>query len=210
MSFSELQQFRELIAHLNKSAQSDPPWGEFLRRLRKMSRARVVALVLRRPWVDDIGVLFLEGVQRTTEELKSYAQDFGALDPFVDLPDGQPMTLEEWVPLEELRHSEYYQHQMVPTDQVQRLGLDVYSDGEARVLLRAIRGKTDPRFGEEEKRLFSLLTEHLRHLVAMLDLQSQHLVYESTLSRLAMGSILLDGERRVIRCSPLAQHLLQA
>lgn len=208
-----LRSFNELILQLYKGAYSSSPWQEFLAHLRQLTAAQTAVLALRRPFAADLGVAFIDAGRIGEDGRQRFAQDFSALNPFVDLPDGEPMTLAERVPATELQQSEYFRRYMAPTDQTQVLGLDIHRDGEARLFLRAIRGSADAPFSAQDKALFQLLVEHLRELLVMLNrdcqLQSQQLVLEGTLNRLAMGSVLLDAEQRILKCSPVAEHLLQ-
>lgn len=97
-------------------------------------------LALQRPFADDLGVAFIDADPASADSRLRYAQDFSALNPFIGLPNGVPMTTEDRVPAAELWQSEYFRRYMAPNDPAQVLGLDIHRKGEARLFLRVSRG----------------------------------------------------------------------
>nr|MDT0251760.1 hypothetical protein [Endozoicomonas sp.] len=59
--------------------------------------------------------------------LFSYNEHFFALDPFVDLPSGQVVTLDEFIPEDERHQSEYFQQFLAPINVHHILGTDIYT-----------------------------------------------------------------------------------
>lgn len=214
MPIFELEEFNQLVTALYRGPHEHEPWQSFLRQLRETCNAKFSILSLSRPRPNYPGVSFVDGMDFSREDNLLYANEFGALDPFVNLPDGVAATIEEVVPLEILRQSAYYQKFMSPTDTGRFLGVDIYRDGVVRIFLRVARGEAAPAFAHAEKRLFNLLAPHLRELLQWLDRdqarESERALHETVTGRLAMGTVLLDRERRICHCNPIARHLLDA
>lgn len=214
MSDFELEEFNQLVAAIYSGPYEDKPWQTFLQQLREICNAKMSVLSLSRPRPNYPGVTFLDGMDSSQESNLQYANEFGALDPFVNLPDGVAVTIEEVVPLDQLRKTAFYQKFMLPTDCVQFLGIDILHDGVVRILLRVARGEMAPAFTETERQLFNLLVPHLRQLLQWLDRdqrqESERALYETVTSRLAMGTILLDQSRHILHCNPTARHMLSS
>ncbi len=209
-----IEAMSELIVALNDGPLELPPWGSFLDLLRQLSGANGVVLMLRRPEQGDAGICFVNGMDVTPQDQQRYADEFAALDPFVNLPDSVAVTLDDLVPKATLQASEYYQRFMVPAGHLHFLGMDVYQNGQVDVSLRLMGTGSSPTFGVKEKRLLHLLLPHLRQLMRWwhqdLRLESERNVYENTLTRLAMATVFLDRGLRIVHSNPVAQRLLQS
>ena len=120
------------------------PWESALPVLREAFDAQVASLVLRPPAEGDGGVI-LNSLRPAPEgnstagdpelanpgdwELRAYRERFFSLDPFVNLPPGRVITLEDLLPDEELIASDYYQHYLQPVDLFRILGVDTIEPG---------------------------------------------------------------------------------
>ncbi|MBN7796505.1 helix-turn-helix transcriptional regulator [Parahaliea mediterranea] len=207
-----LEQFNELLVALYRGPREDPPWGTFLQGLRELMDARITVLALTRPRPGDPGACFVSGMEvNDTSELQ-YADNYAALDPFLNLPDGKAVTLEEMIPMEELRQTPFYREWLLPSGNVQMLGLDILRDNTAGLLLRASRGERDSRFDEQDRTLFNLLGPHLRELLHLLDQSREQSVerdlYNRIASRLEVGMLMLNHQGAVVHSNPVANHLL--
>ncbi|TXS94120.1 helix-turn-helix transcriptional regulator [Parahaliea maris] len=209
-----LDTYNSLLEALYNGARETSPWTDFLRQLSGLTDARLTVLNLARPQPGDPGVLFMSDDLFDSEHQLQYANDFSALDPFVNLPPGEAITLEEVVPLGELRQTPYYREFMQPSDLVQILGIDVPREHGPGIFLRALRGEGKPAFGDTDRKLFNLLGPHLRQLQSWLDQtrrQGFELgIYDSVASRLELATVLLDREGRILQCNPVARALLSS
>ncbi|HUH38965.1 MAG TPA: helix-turn-helix transcriptional regulator [Spongiibacteraceae bacterium] len=212
MASDELQHFNQLVVALYNGPREASPWQGFLQLLCERLQARLSVITLSRPRPNDPGLTFTGGMQFDSASQLQYANDYAALDPFVNLPDGVAVTLEEMVPLAQLQKTAYYREHLAPVDIVQILGMDIYRGERVGIGLRVARGRGAPAFGAQERALFNLLGPHLRQLLEWLDrdkrYQAERSLYEGITSRLEMGVILLDQQRRIVHCNPVASHLL--
>lgn len=208
-----LAAFGYLLEALHAGQHEAQPWQRFLEQLRKLTEGRLVALGFCRPNPEHPGATFFTGDNLEGMNLQRYAKEYSALDPFVNLPDGIPVTLEEMLPLEELRQTVFYRDFLQPYDVAQVLGLDIHDQGRLALMLRVQRSEHAPRFGDGEKALFRLLEPHLRQVLAAVQRdrqrRSEHNLFESITGHLEMGTILLDRQCRMVYCNPVARHLLQ-
>ncbi|GAB3291370.1 helix-turn-helix transcriptional regulator [Parahaliea aestuarii] len=209
-----LDTYNTLLEALYNGAREDAPWALFLNQLCELTGSRLTVLNLARPRPGDPGVVFIGGADFDREHRLQYANDFSALDPFVNLPDGEAITLSEVLSPEQLRQTAFYREFMQPTDLVQILGIDIPRDGRPALFLRAIRSERAAPFGEQEKALFNLLAPHLRQLQSWLDQTRQQGfelgIYDGIASRLEIATILLDAGGRILHCNPVARALLSS
>ena len=208
----DLAQFNQLVVALYNGPRESSPWEAFLQLLQPLLRARLTVITLSRPRPNHAGLSFIGGMHFDQSSRLRYANDFSELDPFVGLPDGQAVTLDDMVSREELRQSLFYQRNLAPLDSAQVLGVDIYRGASVGMSLRATRSECDPRFAGTEKRIFNLLSPHLRQVLDWLDRDRhrewERSLYDSMAHRLDVGIILLDRELHIVHCNPVARHLL--
>lgn len=207
-----LERFSGLLEALYGGGREASPWQGFLEQLRELTAGRVTVLGFCRPRPEHPGVTFFTGDTFEGMNVRRYAEEYSALDPFVNLPEGVPVTLQDMLPLEELRRTAFYRDFLQPNDAAQILGLDIHRKGRVALLLRVQRSERDPLFGAPEKALFRLLEPHLRQVLWSVErdreLHSEHSLFESITSRLEMGTVLLDRQGQLVYCNPVARHLL--
>jgi len=208
----DLEQFNQLLVALYNGPRENSPWEEFLQLLQQLLQARLTVITLSRPRPNHVGLSFISGMQFDQPSRLRYANDFSDLDPFVGLPDGEAVTLQDMVSMEDLRKSAFYQRNLASIDSAQVLGVDIYRGATVAVGLRATRGEGDQPFADSDKRLFNLLSPHLRQLLEWLDRDRrrewERSLYDTMAHRLEMGIILLDRNLQLVYCNPVARHLL--
>ncbi len=208
----DLEQFNRLVVSLYNGPREEAPWQEFLHLLQQQLQARLTVITLGRPRPNHVGLSFIGGMHFDQSSRLRYANDFSDLDPFVGLPDGQAVTLDDMVSMAELRQSLFYQRNLAPLDSGQVLGVDIYRGATVGIGLRATRAEDAPRFAAAEKRIFNLLSPHLRQMLDWLDRDRrrewERTLYDNMAHRLEVGIVLLDGDLRIVHCNPVARHLL--
>jgi DNA-binding CsgD family transcriptional regulator/PAS domain-containing protein len=187
------------------------PWQGLLARLRDELDALAATLILRPPTPEDPGLLLTEGgAARWTA---SYQERYFVLDPFVDLPLGEVVALDEVVPLAELLASEFYRRFMEPAGVLHVIGFDVREPDGLEARLRISRSGESPAFGERERGVLARLAPHLRRAVRIqarvARTESERDLFAGAIDRLSMGTILLDERGRVLRTNRVADDLLR-
>jgi len=216
------QSYDALIAALYRGSMQRPPWQDFLPLLRKHCQAMVVSLVLRPPSPGDQG-LILNSVMPGTGtpdpgggdqdwQVTAYHERFFAMDPFVHLPPGKVFSLQELVDPEELTRSKYYQAYLKPAGVFHILGADLHLPEGMEARLRLSRAPRAKPFDSSCRSLCQRLLPHLDQALQLhlrlRTVQSERDLYGQAMERLALGSILLDEQGRVVSSNEPASRLL--
>lgn len=209
-----LKRYAALVAALYRGPRQERPWQDFLEELRSIFEPCVTVIGLRLPRPGDPGITFVGGADYSAEEHRIYAEKFKALDPLVDLPDGKVVALDDVIPREELKKTVYYRAFMEPADQAQLMGLDIQVNGRVAVFLRLIRGRAAPDFTEDDREILRLIEPQLRELACWMDTSRTHVreqhLFEQASGSLAIATIILDPELRIVYANRVAEQLLRS
>jgi DNA-binding CsgD family transcriptional regulator/PAS domain-containing protein len=183
----------------------------------------VASLVLRPPSRDDPG-LILNSVRPDADhhqqgladpndwELTAYREEFFSLDPFVNLPTDQVFALQDILPDVELEQSDYYQQYLEPIGLFQILGVDTSEPGGMVARLRFSRKRNEAQFNEGERQFLARITPHLNRAIQIYAIlnrtTTERDVYAGAVSQLAVATIILDEQARVLNANPVAQALV--
>jgi DNA-binding CsgD family transcriptional regulator len=208
-----LPEFSLLLKSLYAGPLEDSPWADFLERICVRMNAMAVTLILEPPSSEGPGYI-LNAAGRLNSGWRTYREQFFASDPFVDLPEGRPVTISEFLPQDEFQASEFNQLFLKPTGVRYILGLDIRTE-ETRMLarLRVSRPEAACDFGPEERETCELLAPHLRQSVEIFArlsrAASERTLYAGTLNQMAVGTIILDGHGRILDKDRIADALLR-
>lgn len=214
-----------LLGALYQGALEPTPWQSFLPCLLDALDAMVVSLTLRPPRAGDSGLILNYLRPYTTAGGHSfskadprdwpstaYREQFFALDPFIDLPPLTVVSLQELIPLAELRESEYYRQFLEPAGILYILGADAREPRGMEARLRVSRAPDDAPFSRDDQRLLERLLPHLARALEinarLARTESERALYEGAVDQLAVGTIILDGHGRVLNSNRVAGELL--
>ncbi|MGI9295639.1 MAG: helix-turn-helix transcriptional regulator [Pseudomonadales bacterium] len=209
-----LTEFSELIAGLYAGAMEESPWATFFEQLRETLSAQTALLILRSPSKADVGLILGSGPPEVLpqEAHNIYSEKMFAVDPFVNLPTGQAVTLEEVIAVNELRASEFYKLTLEPANILYILGVDMQGDGGVRASLRLTRDKNAKNFDADDKAVCNLLVPHLQqaieYYVRLNRTSAEKSLYSNAMNQLAVGSVILDDSGEVIDVNATADVLL--
>ncbi len=224
MSASEADStFEQLLESIYEGPFESSPWSSFLEVFSAAMNASTVGIILWRPAHADQGFILLETVG---PEWETEGQDWEtagpvesskrylALDPFVDLPSGQPVTFDELVPdTEELLENELHTQHMKPMGIRYALGVDIHGPTGLEFRLRAARSPEANDFLFPEKSLCERLVPHIERSIKIFEkmrrLESRHAVYEGVMDQITTGMLLLDKSGQVLKINRAAQELLE-
>jgi DNA-binding CsgD family transcriptional regulator/PAS domain-containing protein len=146
-------------------------------------------------------------------ELTAYREHFFSLDPFVNLPPGQVITLDDLLPEPELIASDYYQHYLQPVDLFRILGVDTIEPGGMLARLRFSRRRSEPCFGDRDRQLLTLVTPHLQRateVYAKLSrTTSERDTYAQAVDQLSVATIILDEQGKLLNHNSVGEALLE-
>ena len=207
-----LGEFSALLKALYAGPLEESPWDSFLEVVCVAMRSTAVTLILDPPRSEGPGYI-LNASGRILSGSRRYREQFFTSDPFVNLPEGQPVTLSEFLPQEEFQASEFNQLFLKPSGVRYILGADVRTEGDMLARFRVSRAETLKDFEPEERALCAALLPHLRQSVDIFArlsrIESERTLYAGTLNQMAVGTIILDGKGRVLDQDRIADALLK-
>jgi DNA-binding CsgD family transcriptional regulator/PAS domain-containing protein len=204
------QEFSELIGLIYEGPLEEVPWRTFLMRCQELMSARVSNLILRSPSTPGLGIMRVVG--GVPEHIVTYNERSYALDPFINLPPGEVVTLHEFMGSEALLASDFYRLVMEPSDLYDVLGADFQIPREVEVRFRICRGRAARSFNDEDRAIFRALLPHLQRAVHMHvrinKIESERAVYSGAIDQMRVGAIILDESGRVLSVNERARELL--
>ncbi|MDD0972545.1 helix-turn-helix transcriptional regulator [Pseudomonas fontis] len=207
-----LDSFSELVGQLYQGPLENIPWVTFLNQLNLHLCSKYVTFILRPPSAHVDG-LMVNTTGSSTETTASYNKHFFAMDPFVDLPNREVVTLAGYVSNDELLQSEFYKNFLEPADVFHILGADINTCDGAQCRIRISRGRSDKAFGDDEKQLLARFIPHLERSIKvhmqLNRIETERNLYAGAVDQMAVGTIILDETGKVLQTNQVADRLIQ-
>ncbi|VVN79243.1 hypothetical protein PS726_00948 [Pseudomonas fluorescens] len=207
-----LDTFSDLIGNLYQGPLETIPWATFLNQLNVHLNSKYVTFILRPPSAHVDG-LMVNTTGTSTEATASYNTHFFSLDPFVDLPNRQVVTLAEFVSNDDWQNSEFYKNFLEPVDVFHILGADINTVDGAQCRIRISRGRDDKPFGNEEKAMLTHFIPHLERSIKihmqLNRIEAERNLYAGAVNQMAVGTIILDESGKVLQTNQVADRLIQ-
>jgi DNA-binding CsgD family transcriptional regulator len=207
-----VSEFSDLVKTIYMGPLEEPPWSSFLDAACTLMNGLAVSLILEPPASEGPGYI-LNAAGRAHSGWRSYRDRFFASDPFVNLPEGKPVTLSEFLPQEEFLAGEFNQLFLKPTGVRFILGADLRAESDIRARFRISRGEKANDFGPKEREICAMLLPHLRQSVEIYArlsrIASERTLYAGTLNQMAVGTIIVDDHGRILDKDPVAESLLK-
>jgi DNA-binding CsgD family transcriptional regulator/PAS domain-containing protein len=204
-------QMDAVIQSIYRGALESPPWQQFLGELRTLLGGNFATLLLRPPNIHEKGVV-LNSAVFSADIYHAYNDTYFALDPFVNLPDGDVVTISEFLSVADFQQSEYFRSYLQPSDVMHILGADLWGSEGLLARLRVTRPDCADDFGDTEKALCRLLLPHLRLAIEihsrLRESELERSLYADTFGQLAVGVITLDSQAAVLSSNPVARRLI--
>ena len=203
--------FSELLGALYDGPLEQPLWHTFLAQVRELLGGHMVTLLLRPPSKEDQVVMLANG--GSLSAIKSYNEGQFVLDPFVNLPSREVVSLHEYLSTDTLLDSDFYRIVMEPQGWYDFLGVDIREENELDVRFRVGRYRGASAFGEPEKDLLRGLLPHLERSIRLQTRisrsEQEKAVYAGAVEQLSVATIILDEQGRVLSTNDSAARLLQ-
>ncbi|MBM7060339.1 helix-turn-helix transcriptional regulator [Pseudomonas sp. UL073] len=204
--------FSDALGSLYQGPLENVPWASFLNLLNHTLQSKYVTFILRPP-SSHVDGLMVNTNGTSAEATASYNKHFYALDPFVDLPNRQVVCNTEFIPLAEWTASEFYKNFLEPVGVLHILGADIRTSDGAQCRIRISRGPEQPSFTQADKDLLALFVPHLERAVQLHirlnRIESERNLYAGAVDQMAVGTIILDEEGKVLQTNQVAERLLQ-
>lgn len=202
--------FSVLVRELYAGVIETPPWERFLECMRREADGTAALIMLSPPGSAAVNLLSVVGGR--PEVSNAYREQLFALEPFLDLPEGEVTTLHRFVGARELELNEYYNRFMRPWGVGFVLGADVRTAAGYTARLRVCRAPEASDFAADVCELVATLLAHLRQAVEIFDrvhrLQVGEIELADVLDRFGVASFLLDASGRVSHTNGSAVALL--
>lgn len=198
-----------LLLDLHRAPLNGAAWNDFLEKLAHALNADSASFILSPHTGERLGALFTSG--GTLEGMRIYQEQQYTLDPFVRLPKEKVITIDEFVTSEVLLASDFYRNYLAPANVRHVVGVDVaIRSFDAR--LRLSRSAEPGDFTAAEKAVLEQLVPHVKLALEVLEklatAETDRSFYAHALSRLAIGSIVVAEDGRILEVSGIARTLL--
>ncbi|WP_207887296.1 helix-turn-helix transcriptional regulator [Pseudomonas sp. 30_B] len=207
-----LDQFSGMLGNLYQGPLEPTPWTSFLNQLNQFLDAKYTTLILRPPSDQNDGLIVNANGSSAALET-SYNRYYFNLDPFVDLPNGQVVTLDEFVSREDWLASEFYRNFLEPAGVFHILGADIRSSNGALCRIRVCRGIESPAFTNDEKAVLAHFVPHLERSVMLHTqinrIETERNLYAGAVDQFAVGTIILDEAGKILQTNQVAESLLR-
>lgn len=193
-------EYDHLVGSIFEGLLEANPWNSFLRLFSQAMGLRGISLIFKPPSEDNRGgLLHICESKRWIEQYDGY---FYALDPLMNVPSGQVVSLAEFIGQAQLEQSEYYRGFMEPLKLLDVMSLNAIDAHGRELAVRVCRFADEPPFNNDQKQLLRRVMPHLicsaRIHEELVQGRSEQSVLTKTLENLEVGAIVLDSSLRVL------------
>ncbi len=203
-----LEQFSELVRYVHHGALDPPAWRQFLRLMCDYLGGNAAVLILRVPRLGEVPLKVDFGA--IPEQSPAYFNKYLAMDPFVQLPEGQAITLHAF--MERIEESEYFRDWLEPQDFVYVMGVDLSYKGRHHVRLRFCRSRKAGNFSDEDCRFVETIVPHLKLAIGAFSeldaVTTERSVYADAMDQLTLASLVVDETGKILHATRLAEAIL--
>lgn len=203
----------ELVKLIYRGPLETQPWLSFVNHLREVMDALALAFVLypnNSQSIETHVVANAPGYDMDwTQANELYIRDYLELDPTASdkIAPGQIMDIRDF------KDTPYFVDFLQPLGIEHSIRMGFSEPGGMRCWLAACRTEKDHAFDASDIGLLQYLLPHLEQaltLYASIMLsQSEKSLYNEAIEHLSFGSILLNGERRIISANPIARAIVE-
>lgn len=236
LQHSELELYDKLVCSIYDGVLEETPWQSFLPLLQQLMDVKVVSLVLRPPADNNEGLIlnYLRPDSDTSLDQDSadvntditlqlappndwpslaYKEQFFALDPFVNLKEGQVVTLDELIPKSKFISSDYYLNYLKTAGVFHILGGDTRSTDGTLARIRLSRGPDENPFDESHRSILQAVLPHIQRAILMHSklnrIESERDLFAGAMDKLSVGTVLLDEDANVLSVNIVAKQLFE-
>lgn len=206
--------FEHLIEQIYDGVLEHRPWQSFMLNFRKMTNCQAIGMWLQPPRLKMSG-LSVHDMDPDYEQLVKpfFSEYFTPLSRFGSHgPGGEIKVLHELVKQEDLRKNRYYQNYLKPNRIIDGMQITIKEPNGLYAWIGLGRAEGGALFDDRDialaRKLLPHLSRALRIYSTMKRAESHVDIYEDLVERLAVGIIILDSQRNIIKINLLAQILL--
>lgn len=209
-----LERFCELLELIYQGPLESIPCGSAVAQLGVCLKANWGVLILRPAGIDMTAALIIVDGGRGPELYESGYTQFPifSLDPFVGLPPDQMVTIDEMIEPDKWLNGEFFKQYIEPRRVRYILGADIRGEGGTEFRLRFTRPPDSDDFSAADKLLCQALIPHFKRAVNLHtrlgQMETEMKLYSSVMTRMSVGTVILDGAGVVMRSNSIAQAIL--
>lgn len=205
--------FGEIVGAIYQGPLERIPWNSAIRLIRKHLRANWTSLVLRPASASAPAQLIRDnGKGAELFTMGDFHYEMFSLDGMPELTQGRVVTIDETVDITAWMKSRFYKSWVEPFDIRFIMSLDVTGQDGADCRLMVTRGPKQSDFSADDKAFLSALHPHFRgalYLHSRLNsLDSERKLYSTAVEEMLVGTVVMDGAGRIIRCNSTAKEIL--
>ncbi len=203
-------QLSDLLGLIYESALRPDNWAVALAAICKAFGANFASLIVRRASGDALSGLIVS-VSADREPL-DVAEPPLHLSPFSGLAPDRVVTVDDILSEADWRRSDYYRDWCVAHDVFHVMAVDIQTREGSVHGFRLTRSERSPRFTAADRARCKMLVPHLRrlldlHLLIYQDREVNR-IYSEAMAHLMVGTIILDGQGRVLECNTMARAIV--
>jgi DNA-binding CsgD family transcriptional regulator len=207
------EQFGELVAAVCHGSMEHIPWSTAIKLIRGHLKANWTSLVLRPASQSAAAQLIRDGGKGAELfTMGDFHYEMFSLTGMTGITPGQVTTIDETVNIATWRDSRFYKAWVEPYGIRYIMSIDVAANDGADCRLMVTRGPDDDDFALEDRALLQALHPYWRaalHLHSRLgSLESERQLYSSAVEGMLVGTVVMDGTGRIIRCNATAKEIL--
>lgn len=208
-----IDEFGELVGAVCNGPMESIPWSAAIKLIRAHLAANWTSLVLRPASPTAPAQLIRDG-GRGAElyTMGDFHYEMFSLAGMTGLAPGQVTTIDETVNIATWKNSRFYKSWVEPYGVRYIMSLDVAAHDGADCRLMVTRGPDDQDFSATDKALLRALYPHLRGALQLHSrlgsLESERQLYSGAVERMLVGTIVMDGTGRIVRCNATAKEIL--
>lgn len=210
------KEWNDLLLTFYKSIDSSPSWQSFVEMLTSVFVSASAIMVIRPSSEQDLGFLVCSD-RAADATIRKYQESWYDLDPLRVLPADKVIIGSEIMADEEWQQCVFYKDFFIYTTAIgvdRILAVNIVTSSGTFSRLRIHRGPDQPPFSAEDKAKLTLLVPHLKqglHLAALIGRKEiERQLFEETLDRLHIGTIILDETQHILRTNAAARELMAA
>ncbi len=207
-----LEAYDHLLAELYSAAIDDESWGRCLGYIRDLLKANYVTLILRAPEDAEDGLMVVVG-DMPGEGRITHIPYPRTRSPFVDCPMNTVFSVVDIMPLSTWRESVYYKEYCRGQNVFHVLGVDLSPPCGGVFRFRVTRPESAHDFSEADRQLCAGLIPHLCRVLYIHNLlgrnESLSTLYSQAISRLSIGTLVLDENGRILESNRIARNMLE-
>jgi len=207
-----LAEYDQLVHLIYEGIDEVSPWSSFLERFCEATQSRDASLIFSMSKPEQ-NYYLLTSDKHFDSQADDSIRHLLSMSELLHTFQPNATTLSETLRIDKFFESELYLTYLKPLDIMYMLGQDIIFEDSLRVKLSVERTSDCSDYGHSEKSLFEMLIPHLRRAIHLREerVQNTHLsnITSDTLSKVSVGSVMLDADGRVITSNSMADKKLE-